>query len=205
MWTKIDDRFNNHPKIAQAGPFATLLYIKGLVYCNQYLTDGFIPETVARTLIDWQPEADAFASKRPPDNQALARRLLEHLLWESVDGGYMVHDYLEYQMSKADAEKRKRQQKRAGRLGGQASAQARAQAFGQASAQAFGQPNGNQALEQNASKPQAKGSGSGSGNEVYSTNYISSTDPEEPDLRTDDFPELDDFDAEPWDGDDVPY
>ena len=42
-WVKFDDQFNNHPKVLAAGPLAQLLYMKAIVYCGQYLTDGFIP------------------------------------------------------------------------------------------------------------------------------------------------------------------
>ena len=86
-WIKIDDQFSDHPKIVQAGPLAGFLYIAGLCYAGRYLTDGFIPRGQVRKLID-------------TDNVTpLVTALVTAELWDECDGGYQIHDYLEYNPS----------------------------------------------------------------------------------------------------------
>ncbi len=83
-WVKIDDQFVDHPKVVAAGPLAAWLYVCGLTYCGRYLTDGWIPRGQVHRLADVE------------DTQALADRLVSVGLWEEVDDGYLVHDYLIY-------------------------------------------------------------------------------------------------------------
>lgn len=83
-WVKLDDQFADHPKIIKAGPLAGWLYICGLTYCGRYLTDGYIPRGQVRKLADVD------------DATALADRLVAVGLWEEIEDGYVVHDYLEY-------------------------------------------------------------------------------------------------------------
>lgn len=86
-WVKIDDQFASHPKILKAGPAAAWLYVCGLTYCNRYLTDGFIPAEAVRLLTDL---------KNPGKEAA---KLVNAGLWEIADGGYIVHDYLDWNPS----------------------------------------------------------------------------------------------------------
>jgi hypothetical protein len=96
-WIRLDDSFPDHPKAVQAGPMASWLYICGLAYANRYLTDGFIPERQAKRLTEIKKIDSCIAS------------LVAAELWEKVEGGYQIHDYLDYQSSaqkvKADREK----------------------------------------------------------------------------------------------------
>lgn len=87
-WLKLDDQFCDHPKIIEAGPLAGWLHVCGMLYCARLLTDGFIPAGQVRKLAD-------------VDNAgALADTLVEVGLWDRVDGGFQVHDYLEYNPSR---------------------------------------------------------------------------------------------------------
>lgn len=95
-WVRLDDQFTDHPKIVQAGPLAGWLYICGLTYANRYLTDGRIPAAQVRRLADVDGADE------------LAARLVAAGLWEVVDGGYQIHDYLEYQPS-ADTVRKERE------------------------------------------------------------------------------------------------
>lgn len=95
-WVRIDDQLSDHPKIVAAGPDAAWLFITGLCYASRYLTDGFIPEAQVRRLSD---------IKNPG---AAAKKLVSNGLWDAVEGGYMIHDYLEYN-SPADKIKEQRQ------------------------------------------------------------------------------------------------
>lgn len=83
-WIKIDDQFADHPKVLQAGPLASWLYVCGLTYSGRYLTDGWIPSAQVRKLADVD------------DAAMLADRLVAVGLWEPVDGGYLIHDYHDY-------------------------------------------------------------------------------------------------------------
>jgi hypothetical protein len=88
-WIRLDDGFADHPKVLAAGVEAAWLYVCGLCYASRQLTDGFIPAPKIRQLVTTR-EADA-----------LAERLVVVGLWERVEGGYAVHDYLDYQTSAA--------------------------------------------------------------------------------------------------------
>lgn len=96
-WVKIDDQFPDHPKIERAGPEAAWLYVAGLCYCAQYLTDGRIPKTRVSRLT-------AF-----PDGERLADRLMDAGLWEDAGDDYEVHDYLDFQPSGEEARARKKE------------------------------------------------------------------------------------------------
>lgn len=86
-WVKLDDQFTDHPKVIEAGPMASWLFVCGLTYCARLLTDGFIPSGQVRKLADLDGAPD------------LATHLVTVGLWERCEGGFLVHDYLEYQPS----------------------------------------------------------------------------------------------------------
>ena len=87
---KMDDRVRTHPKIVRAG-VSGWLWFCGTCYCREHLTDGFIPEEAVEML--------APGMSRP---QAHINRLLEVGLWHREPGGYRVHDFLQWNPSKAD-------------------------------------------------------------------------------------------------------
>jgi hypothetical protein len=84
-WVRLDDQFPDHPKIDQAGPLAGWLYVCGLAYCNRQLTDGFIPKATMPRL----------STVPAPAKHAAA--LVAAGLWDAVEGGWQVHDYLDFQ------------------------------------------------------------------------------------------------------------
>ena len=96
-WIRLDDNFDEHPKMIQVGPVGMALFVAGLAYCNRNLTDGFIPERRLRALLQWDDES--LARRSTPVQ--IANRLVSAGLWERVEGGYKVHDYLDYQPSRA--------------------------------------------------------------------------------------------------------
>ena len=115
-WIKIDDQINNHPKMLAAGPLAQLLHFKALVYCGQYLTDGFIPESAISMFIDTGDKMVLLVEGsyfEESDSQVeivtakdLADRLVQAGLWEPIANGmangWQIHDYLKYQPSRSD-------------------------------------------------------------------------------------------------------
>lgn len=115
-WVKIDDQFPDHPKVLAAGPAAAWLYVCGLCYASRYLTDGFVPAGVVSRLSDL---------KRADD---VATRLVDAGLWEAADGGYRIHDYLDYQRSASEVDEVSAKRAEAGRRGGMRSGEARREA-----------------------------------------------------------------------------
>ena len=91
-WVRIDEGFPEHPKVIAAGPLASWLHVCAIAYCNRQLTDGFISTAVLPRLSD---------GKR---TKAHAAALVAAGLWEVAEGGWLIHDFLTYQPSKAKVE-----------------------------------------------------------------------------------------------------
>jgi hypothetical protein len=113
-WVKLDDHIDEHPKTELAGPEAMWLFVCGLAYCNRTLTDGDIPKARLRKMT---------TAKRP---EALAQRLVDAGLWHDRGEHWEVHDFADYQPSRAKVEtereaakerQRKSRESRAGRHG----------------------------------------------------------------------------------------
>ena len=94
-WVKIDDSFPNHPKIVGLSDKAFRIHISGLCYCGTYLTDGFIPMTIAAQLCN-------------NDFNYIAE-LCEAGLWKEAmtENGFRIHDYLAHQTSKTQVEEKR--------------------------------------------------------------------------------------------------
>lgn len=168
-WVKLDDHFADHPKMAAAGPLAMLLHVKALCYCARYLTDGFVPDAIAMTLVSWELHGVAELGEHGPDdprclprypsNRELIEALVEVGAWElaseanreanrEANGvGYVIHDYLEYQPSRAEvlAERAKISAARsaAGKVGGAKSAESRRNAAKQTRSKQGSKPEAN--------------------------------------------------------------
>lgn len=91
-WAKLDDQYFFHPKVIAAGRDPRDVHLASVGYCAGQLTDGFIPEA-ALPLIGAMAMVD--------NVHECADRLVEVDLWERVEGGYQVHDYLDYNPSGA--------------------------------------------------------------------------------------------------------
>ena len=88
-WFKVDDTLPFHAKIVMAGNTALGLWVRAGAWSSQQLTDGFIPDHIVRAL----------------GTVTIASRLVSCGLWSRVDGGFLMHDYLDYNPSRADVEK----------------------------------------------------------------------------------------------------
>lgn len=84
-WFKVDDSFAFHPKAMAAGNAALGLWVRAGSWAAQQLTDGRIPSGLLQTL-----------GGKPRD----ARRLVDVGLWLEVDGGWLFHDWDEFQPSR---------------------------------------------------------------------------------------------------------
>jgi hypothetical protein len=134
-WLRIDDRVRTHPKIVQAGPAAAWLWFCGVCYCREHLTDGFIQTGMVPTLA--------------PGLTAVKKHvaaLVAAKLWDERPGGYDVHDFLDWNPSRAEVEAMREADKRRKRVGFQP--------------ESGGPPNG---FQDTPSRTHAGDAGSGSG------------------------------------------
>jgi hypothetical protein len=120
---KVDVNLFDHPKIVGLSDAAFRLYLSSIAYANRLMTDGYVAEAVIGRLIDVPWDADA----KPLD---YAAELVRAQLWETVEGGYEVHDFLDHNRSKAE------------RLGHTASETARKAAYRQRQREASQDPAG---------------------------------------------------------------
>jgi DnaD/phage-associated family protein len=119
--------FWGNPKVRAAGKDAALLYIAANGHCNQFMTDGFIADTSIDTIA-------SLAFQKNPKKAIEA--LVENRLWYEVDGGYLVHDYLKHNKSKAQIESLISKRSSAGKAGADTRYKADDEASAMASAMA---------------------------------------------------------------------
>jgi hypothetical protein len=86
-WVRIDENAMEHPKVAALPDGAFRLWVTGLAYCQKFLKDGFISDVAMKGLRGYT------AARRDA--------LVTCGLWDAVDGGAQVHDYLEWNESRA--------------------------------------------------------------------------------------------------------
>lgn len=112
-WMKVETGVARNPKLIQAGPAAAWLWLCGLAYCEDGLTDGFIPRGALEFL-----------------GVKGARRLVARLeacgLWDPLPGGWHVHDYADHHRSAQQVREIQNLRRDAGQRGGVASGARRA-------------------------------------------------------------------------------
>ena len=88
-WVRLDDGFPGHRKIRRLSDGAYRLHTTALCHCAHDLTDGRVtPEDIAEMESIRQPE------KRITE-------LVKADCWAIAVGGWMIHDYLDYNPSRA--------------------------------------------------------------------------------------------------------
>jgi hypothetical protein len=112
-WFKIDDQWLRHPKTQALSKDAKLLWVAGGLHCASHLTDGVILKTSLRLIA---AEADV----RP----TAVTELVKVGLWHDLDECYEIHQWLDYQPSRAEVEARREHtqevKSKAGRMGNHA-------------------------------------------------------------------------------------
>lgn len=100
-WVRLDDGFDDHPKILDLSDQAYRLHVGALCFCARTLTDGFVSEGALRRLV----------------NGGHVAELVDAGLWEAGDGGWWIHDFLDYNQSAEqvleEREKARERQRRA--------------------------------------------------------------------------------------------
>jgi hypothetical protein len=96
-WGRLHDGANADPKLLALSDSAWRMWGCGLIYCQNALTDGFIPEHAIHTFGVRAKNKEAVAAE-------LCRTLIpgKGALWHKVDGGYQVHDYLDWNDSRTE-------------------------------------------------------------------------------------------------------
>ncbi len=121
-WVRTDDNIIDHKKLMRTEFPALGLaqYQAGLCYCSRNLTDGFIPRAKATCLLPISGLARQ-DSGQPITWDEINADLVRCGLWEIVEDGYEVHDYLDFQSSSSEviADRRLLHENkvRAGRIG----------------------------------------------------------------------------------------
>ena len=86
-WLRVDDNLHAHRKFAGLPPAAAGLWLFGASYVAHYLTDGVILERDLPRLMAWV---------KPRTVRRLADVLVDRKLWERIHGGFLIHDWLDY-------------------------------------------------------------------------------------------------------------
>ncbi len=123
-WTRLDDGFDDHPKILALSAPAELLQVRALLYSNRFRTDGHVPAAALSKL------TRGFDRLRVDGKGIHADDLVDQLLaahvWEkNGPSGWTIHDFATYQPTKAKLAELSAQKAAAGKLGGQRSGEAR--------------------------------------------------------------------------------
>lgn len=139
-WVKISLDLPRHPKMMVVSVPARWLFVELLCYCSEYMTDGVVPEVVAKRLAT-NTASDTLSglqslmlskktSKMLSSSLGVGlQELAEHLINELKsngdpatlsyeNGAYLIHDYLGHQASRKDILARQERLREAGRRGG---------------------------------------------------------------------------------------
>jgi hypothetical protein len=111
-WARIDDRANGNAKLIALSDAAWRMWGCGLIFAQANLTDGFIASGAIATF-------GVKARDRRKVINELCRSLVKGKapLWHRVDGGYQIHDYLQWNESReAILRERERAKSRADRF-----------------------------------------------------------------------------------------
>lgn len=90
-WFKVDDGFWSHPKTVGLSDSAVALWVRAGAYACQHLTDGVIAVPVLRMVGDKDAAAE----------------LVTAGLWDETAGGYVFHDWAEYQETSETVKERR--------------------------------------------------------------------------------------------------
>lgn len=90
-WARLDDGFNEHPKIRAVSLAARWTFISSLCYAGRRRNPTITPPTL--------PLLDA--------TTRVARELEAAGLWDTTPDGWVIHDWDQYQGPRTDAERQR--------------------------------------------------------------------------------------------------
>lgn len=82
-YLNLDDNYAQHTKVDALSDAAFRLHTAALCHCAQQLTDGFVDDARVPRLV-------------PRFRKTALDELVRSRMWLPVDGGYQIHDYLEW-------------------------------------------------------------------------------------------------------------
>jgi hypothetical protein len=129
-WFRIEGKMPQHAKYAPLSDAAFRLAITAGAWCADNMTDGMLPKPMVSALT------------RAPRGKALevaVASLVEAKIWEDKSGSWLIHDFLDWNLSREDWEKKVK----AAKAGG--AAKAAKSTKQQKSSVPHGKPNGRQA------------------------------------------------------------
>lgn len=97
-WARFDDRYWMHPKLLEAGLEARGLDVAAICWSAGMSSDGFVPETALRQF------GDSTRTRRRAIGRLVAVGRWTH---DEQKKGYWIHDFLDYNPSRAEVEKRR--------------------------------------------------------------------------------------------------
>lgn len=97
-WVRIDDGMPEHPKIVGLTDTAFRMHISALCHCSRYLTDGVFTERAFRVMTANVPRSSRARAKR----ELILARVWVQTRDDDGTLGYEIHDYAEYQPTRAD-------------------------------------------------------------------------------------------------------
>ena len=105
-WVVLDDKMPEHPKIVGLSDGAFRLHVSAIAYSNRHLTDGII-------------SADMVAQLMPRYRKNFLDELLRRAVWVELvpDECYEIHDYLDWNKSRAEVSQQRKAKAEGGRKG----------------------------------------------------------------------------------------
>lgn len=105
-YAPLSSRYYKDDAVAQAGPMAELLFVRGLAFCAETLKDGFISDTQLRL----------FVSVGIPGYRKHAERLVLLGLWEKAEPGlfggegegFVVKSWAKWNLTLAEIQEKQR-------------------------------------------------------------------------------------------------
>jgi hypothetical protein len=105
VWVKIDDHFDEHPKWADAPGDSIALWVAAMAWCNRNdSTEGYIPAFKLEGRV------------KVRNLKATVADLVKRDAFHPAEGGYVIHDYPEFQQPEKVREIRQKRS-RAGKRG----------------------------------------------------------------------------------------
>lgn len=106
-WVNTDDQFPEHPKVWGLSDAAFRLHTSAIHYCNRHETDGRVPASKVRTLV-------------PRFRESALDELTDRGMWvTNGTGDWHIHDFLDWNASRAEREAKREAQRKGGRRGAQ--------------------------------------------------------------------------------------
>jgi hypothetical protein len=97
---EFDDNYASHPKTWRLSDAAYRLHSSALIFCSRHTTDGFILADQVPTLVP--------RFKRKTLDELVTAGMFEPIRIDGAEVSYEVHDYLDWNPSRAQIEERRK-------------------------------------------------------------------------------------------------